>query len=154
MTKIYMAGKMPLWSIVSSRLGTIHSTWGMVISTWRKSFYRMWTNGCKWYLLEEIRCNYQGKMGHWRPLYHLTWWLEPAATSHGHFPLPKPGKVPEGHDLHRHVEKVIFLDKIQRQEGEAEKYFREDLFCLANGTFTEEDWKKWCSQDLDTLPLA
>ena len=46
---------------------------------------------------------------------------------------------------------VIIFEKIMRQLGTEENMFRDVLTRLANGTFTEEDWKWLQSQDYDSF---
>ena len=59
-----------------------------------------------------------------------------------------------GFNLYRAFKDVIFFDRIQRQEGDDQKEFREQLERLAKGKFTEEDWTKWKDRNLDLLPPA
>ena len=57
-----------------------------------------------------------------------------------------------GFNLYRKFTDVVFFDRIQRQEGEDQKEFREQLERLGKGQFTEEDWNKWNDRNLDLLP--
>ena len=59
-----------------------------------------------------------------------------------------------GYNLYRRFTDVIFFDRIQRQEGDDQKEFREQLERLGKGQFTEEDWSKWKDRNLDILPPA
>jgi hypothetical protein len=64
------------------------------------------------------------------------------------------GKVknPVGHNLYQLFIDTIIFAKVQRQEGDEEKPFREELERLGNGQFTIQDWQKWRSRTLDLLP--
>ena len=57
-----------------------------------------------------------------------------------------------GFNLYRKFTDVVFFDRIQRQEGEDQREFREQLERLGKGQFTEEDWNKWQDRNLDLLP--
>ena len=57
-----------------------------------------------------------------------------------------------GFNLYRHFKKTIFFDVVQRQAGDGQQPFRDELKRLGNGEFTERDWEKWCSRNLDLLP--
>ena len=46
---------------------------------------------------------------------------------------------------------VIVLDTIMRQQGEEQKFFRDCLNDVANGSLTQEQWKELCKRDLDIL---
>ena len=59
-----------------------------------------------------------------------------------------------GFNLYRKFTDVIFFDRIQRQEGDDQKQFREQLERLGKGQFTEEDWNNWKVRNLDLLPSA
>ena len=64
----------------------------------------------------------------------------------------KNTKNPSGRNLYELFSDTIILDKIQRQEGDDQKLFREELKRLGDGEFTIQDWKKWQSRTLDLLP--
>ena len=57
-----------------------------------------------------------------------------------------------GFNLYREFKDTLFFDQIQRQEGEENREFREQLGRLAEGKFTVNDWEKWKGRNLDSLP--
>lgn len=57
-----------------------------------------------------------------------------------------------GYNLYRHFEDTIIFDVIQRQQGDDQQLFREELQHLGDGKFTLQDWNKWRSRTLDLLP--
>ena len=61
-------------------------------------------------------------------------------------------KRPLGHNLYQLFEDTIIFSQIQRQEGDEQKSFREELERLGDGTFSVDDWRKWRSRSLDMLP--
>ena len=61
------------------------------------------------------------------------------------------GKWVAGFNLYRHFKDVIFFNKIQRQTGDDQKQFRDQLERLGNGEFTKSDWMKWQARSLDKL---
>ena len=61
-------------------------------------------------------------------------------------------KKPRGYNLYQLFHKVIFFDTVQRQTGEDQQQFREDLASLAEGQFSLQTWKRWRSRALDLLP--
>ena len=65
---------------------------------------------------------------------------------------PKPDQT--GHNLYLQFKKSIVFDRIQRQDGDDQKDFREELTRLGNGEFTEQDWRKWQERDLEKLPQS
>ena len=62
-------------------------------------------------------------------------------------------KSPIGHNLYVLFKDTVIFDKIQRQSGDNEKPFRDELQRLGDGKFSVEDWKKWKQRSLDLLPL-
>ena len=63
-------------------------------------------------------------------------------------------KKPRGYNLYQLFNKVVFFDVVQRQMGEEQKQFRQDLASLADGEFSLDTWKRWRSRTLDLLPPA
>ena len=61
-------------------------------------------------------------------------------------------KRPEGNRLYSQFKDTVIFSKIVRQEGEEQKQFREELKRLSLGQFTLDDWKKWSTRNLETLP--
>ena len=57
-----------------------------------------------------------------------------------------------GYNLYRHFKRCIIFKKVQRQEGDDQKQFREELERLGNGEFTHEDWRRWQSRTMSRLP--
>ena len=53
--------------------------------------------------------------------------------------------------LYKIFTNVIILDEIMRQQGEAEKEFRDVLTRLVNGKFDEKDWEWLRAQDFDAM---
>ena len=53
-----------------------------------------------------------------------------------------------GYNLYRHFTNCIIFKKVQRQQGEDQKQFREELERLGNGEFSKEDWRRWESRTL------
>ena len=63
-------------------------------------------------------------------------------------------KCPAGFNLYSEFKDVITFSKIERQTGESQKQFREELERLGAGKFTVNDWKKWKSRTFDQLSPA
>ena len=61
-------------------------------------------------------------------------------------------KKPMGYNLYQLFKDTIIFDQIQRQEGEEQKPFREELKRLGDGEFSLSDWHKWRARSLDLLP--
>ena len=59
-----------------------------------------------------------------------------------------------GYNLYRHFDKSIIFDHVQRQEGESQRQFREELGRLGRGEFTQADWRRWRTRALDLLPAT
>ena len=57
-----------------------------------------------------------------------------------------------GYNLYQHFKRCILFKKVQRQEGDDQKKFREELERLGNGEFTIEDWRNWGCRNLNRLP--
>ena len=55
-------------------------------------------------------------------------------------------------NVYSYFEHSITLEKIERQSGAKQQQFRNELERLSNAQFTEEDWNKWKSRSLLTLP--
>ena len=66
----------------------------------------------------------------------------------------KDTKKKHGFHLFRLFTKVIKFKKVQRQDGDAQASFRQELCGLGDGTFSPEDWRKWSTRSLDLLPPA
>ena len=62
------------------------------------------------------------------------------------------GKCAAGYNLYSTFSDVVTFSKIERQTGDSQQDFREELGRLAEGKFTIEDWNKWKSRTLDLLP--
>ena len=62
------------------------------------------------------------------------------------------GKERDGLNLYRLFNLCISFEKIERQAGDEEALFREELNRLGEGNFTREDWRRWRSRTLDLLP--
>ena len=62
------------------------------------------------------------------------------------------GKCSAGYNLYSTFTDVVTFSKIERQTGESQQDFREELGRLAEGKFTKDDWNKWKSRTLDRLP--
>jgi ATP-dependent DNA helicase PIF1 len=60
-------------------------------------------------------------------------------------------KNPMGYNLYQLFVKTVILEKVQRQDGDEEKPFREELQRLGDGKFTKEDWLKWQCRSMDKL---
>ena len=63
----------------------------------------------------------------------------------------KIGKWRAGHNLYRHFEDTIKFTKVERQLGDAQKEFRDELERLSNGEFTKADYDKWKKRCLNKL---
>ena len=50
--------------------------------------------------------------------------------------------------LYRHFRKTIFFTTAQRQVGDEQSEFREQLNRLAIGKFTQADWECWCTREV------
>ena len=61
-------------------------------------------------------------------------------------------KKPRGFNLYQLFDKVVFFDIVQRQTGDDQEQFRQDLQSLGNGEFSLDSWKRWRSRALDLLP--
>ena len=61
------------------------------------------------------------------------------------------GKCAAGYNLYSTFSDVVTFSKIERQTGDSQQDFREELGCLAEGKFTIEDYNKWKSRILDML---
>ena len=57
-----------------------------------------------------------------------------------------------GFNLYRLFNVTVNLDKVERQSGDAQSTFREDLGKLMDGTFSKEDWKRWQERSFERLP--
>ena len=60
-------------------------------------------------------------------------------------------KCPAGFNLYYEFKDVITFSKIERQTGESQEKFREELERLGEGKFTENDWYKWRSRNFELL---
>jgi len=56
---------------------------------------------------------------------------------------PNKIKDPMGYNLYQLFKDTIIFEKIQRQDGDEEKPFREELQRLGDGKFSRADWEKW-----------
>ena len=62
------------------------------------------------------------------------------------------GKCAAGYNLYSSFKDVVTFSKIERQTGDSQQDFRDELGRLAEGRFTKEDWNKWKSRTLELLP--
>ena len=62
------------------------------------------------------------------------------------------GKCAAGYNLYSTFTDVVTFSKVERQSGDLQKNFREELGRLAEGKFTKDDWNKWKTRTLDLLP--
>jgi ATP-dependent DNA helicase PIF1 len=63
-------------------------------------------------------------------------------------------KNPAGYNLYQLFTDTIIFEKVQRQDGDEQKPFREELQRLGDGKFSFEDWNKWKSRGLYHLDAA
>ncbi|KAL8598153.1 hypothetical protein ACOMHN_043224 [Nucella lapillus] len=56
-----------------------------------------------------------------------------------------------GCNVYRLFKDVIFFNQIERQAGEDQSLFRNELCRLSEGTFSEQDWQRWKKRDLHLL---
>ncbi|KAL8617749.1 hypothetical protein ACOMHN_054745 [Nucella lapillus] len=56
-----------------------------------------------------------------------------------------------GYNVYRLFKDVIFFNQIERQAGEDQSLFRNELCRLSEGTFSEQDWQRWKKRDLHLL---
>ena len=70
----------------------------------------------------------------------------------GDSPLFNNSKFAKGYNLYSKFTDVINFSEIERQTGALQEHFREELGRLAEGNFSEQDWKKWKLRTLDILP--
>jgi DNA replication protein DnaC len=64
----------------------------------------------------------------------------------------KETKKPRGFNLYQLFQDVIIFDVVQRQSGDEQALFREELQSLGDGKFTVDSWRRWRSRSLDLLP--
>ena len=64
----------------------------------------------------------------------------------------KTAKQQLGFGLYKLFTESYLLEESMRQQGEANELFRKELGRLADGTFTIEDWRRWSTRELSTLP--
>ena len=64
----------------------------------------------------------------------------------------KTAKQHLGFGLYQQFRESFILKTSMRQQGEENEMFRQELGRLARGTFTIEDWRRWSTRELDTLP--
>ncbi|KAL8566185.1 hypothetical protein ACOMHN_034761 [Nucella lapillus] len=55
------------------------------------------------------------------------------------------------YNVYRLFKDVIFFNQIERQAGEDQSLFRNELCRLSEGTFSEQDWPRWKKRDLHLL---
>ena len=60
----------------------------------------------------------------------------------------------QAYQFYRKFDKSVIFTKVQRQDGDDQAEFREELKRLGEGTFTQSDWMRWQCRTLDALPLA
>ena len=60
-------------------------------------------------------------------------------------------RCPAGFNIYSGFKDVITFSKIERQTGESQKQFREELERLGEGKFTKDDWYKWKTRTFDLL---
>ena len=63
-------------------------------------------------------------------------------------------KNPRGYNLYQLFKEVVIFEQVQRQLGDHQALFRQELQSLGNGTFTEDSWQRWKARALDQLPPA
>ncbi|KAL8594719.1 hypothetical protein ACOMHN_051665 [Nucella lapillus] len=56
-----------------------------------------------------------------------------------------------GYNVYWLFKDVIFFNQIERQAGEDQSLFRNELCRLSEGTFSEQDWQRWKKRDLHLL---
>ncbi|KAL8588281.1 hypothetical protein ACOMHN_049309 [Nucella lapillus] len=56
-----------------------------------------------------------------------------------------------GYNVYRLFKDVIFFNQTERQAGEDQSLFRNELCRLSEGTFSEQDWQRWKKRDLHLL---
>ncbi|KAL8605082.1 hypothetical protein ACOMHN_018883 [Nucella lapillus] len=56
-----------------------------------------------------------------------------------------------GYNVYRLFKDVIFFNQIERQAGEDQSLFRNELCRLSEWTFSEQDWQRWKKRDLHLL---
>ena len=61
-------------------------------------------------------------------------------------------KNPRGYNLYQLFDEVVMFEQVQRQLGDDQALFRQELQSLGNGTFSEKSWHRWHSRALDLLP--
>ena len=60
-------------------------------------------------------------------------------------------KCPAGFNIYCEFKDVITFNKVERQTGDSQKQFREELERLGAGKFSEHDWHKWKTRTLELL---
>jgi hypothetical protein len=61
-------------------------------------------------------------------------------------------KNPHGYNLYQLFDEVVRFEQVQRQLGDDQALFRQELQSLGGGTFSETSWLRWQSRTLDLLP--
>jgi hypothetical protein len=57
----------------------------------------------------------------------------------------------QGYQLYMKFDKAVIFEKIQRQDGDDQAQFREELHRLGEGKFTLADWKRWQCRNLGLM---
>ncbi|XP_070182372.1 uncharacterized protein [Littorina saxatilis] len=76
------------------------------------------------------------------PLYH-----NPSCGKQNSMQSVKAG----GHNLYLLFRDVVFFQQIERQAGDDQAMFRDELCRLSEGKFSEQDWERWKQRDINLL---
>ena len=82
-------------------------------------------------------------LGDWKqlpPVFDKPLYQNPAGKKSG---VSKTKEASAGHNLYQLFKHVIIFDRVERQAGDDQALFRDELSRLSNGTFSEQDWQKW-----------